>query len=84
MISVTNYLNNTFIVRGDVIKKRIPLLREMIDNIFECWSNLEESYGYLRISTLKLMFTSLVNHISDLEPNETEADKEERNVKNEI
>ena len=84
-----SYFDGKEIIKGelianyyeDVIKKRIPLLREMIDNIFECWSNLEESYGYLRISTLKLMFTSLVNHISDLEPNETEADKEERNVK---
>jgi len=81
-----SYFDGNEIVKGalianyyeDVIKKRIPLLREMIDEIFECWYNLEESYGYYSISTLKDWFTHLLDHISNLEKNETKYEKKQR------
>jgi len=80
-----SYFDGTEIVKGalmdnyyeDVIKKRISLLSERIDEIFEYWYKLEESYGYLEMHALKYFVTCLVYEISDLDKNQTQQETKE-------
>ena len=80
-----SYFDGTEIVKGalmdnyyeDVIKKRISLLSERIDEIFEYWYKLEESYGYLEMHALKYFVACLVDEISDLDKNQTQQETKE-------